>query len=473
MNNLYQLDIDTFFNRLFQQSINDLRTILEPMLRMEFNTIRKHEIAVSWLRRMQWNDLPNVLWIASWNWLKQMDFRCRAIHLNRQCYQLSQSCHSCIPIQHVKLKTTVVEFNAKQICLDRRITCLSITLRDLFPLHSLLQLELYVHCSVVILIQQLHHTSQLQVLKLHINLNVCHALDTLAVDLQSQFQGLLPNLEEFELHGGTYFGTEFAWLQYLVSLPKLRRLHFNRVSFVNMAEFLQRVNPEIQSLHIVSSKFKFAPLNWLSRLAQLQSLILNDFNLVGDGHLTPLYSLSNLRTLKLNCTTVGYWSIMSQCAFTWRLEEAELDFQIDHKSPLALQTHFQILFTQCKCLRILSLQLHFNCIIDREDILEFAAAQHAINDPSIQSMSIQQVSLYTINHQKYHIAVINNMVSYFNQCNNLHTLQVIKTWNALDLSWTQQMKNCFYTYSRLEQLGGIFQNTQSRQHFFALLSSMK
>ena len=93
MNSISELTSEAFTRQLFQQHPVEIFHLLydEILVQINADSNVRERIALKWKTRMNWNRLPNDLWMKCLEWLTQYEYRCKAIHINQQCLRLARS----------------------------------------------------------------------------------------------------------------------------------------------------------------------------------------------------------------------------------------------------------------------------------------------------------------------------------------------------------------------------------------------
>lgn len=490
-------------NRLIDQWGHELSSLL-------FNTLslpRDSDVGRDFIRlcnrRLQWNQLPDDLWLSISHCSTQHEFWCRLSHLNRQCASLVRRCtqasvphKTCLHLNPSAVDTleTLLRFPGRleslilghprvttnQYSISARATELERCFAHLQHFES--PAPSWPYSAAYLALWSC--MPQLRVLKLTIQPNTREGFEDLK-DEGGMYLHALKHLEELHICGSDMArGPYDDWLIEWVSLPQLRALHIHLHMFPHQYLTLAAINPRIHTLNVSTPMYDdneaLAELN-LQRFTELRSLRLPSLRetlLTSEIHRD---SLRQLDTLVIpNKYPRDYWMYAEQCEFTSRLRHLHLEVGCTPERMGDVRARLGQLIQLC--FRLDTLELHFwrRRVDDDSSAPVEKEKDEVLNVPwkdgpqtSLVSSRLRHVSIMDHYYAGLPPQVVRDMVLLFQPCANLEEYyirgfkkEMIVPW------WTAAMTRCFLAHNRSEK-GGVFEDSRARRRFFELVHHCK
>lgn len=467
------MDREMFCNTLFNSDQYELRKILYNVVRYRLNDTLIQEIGELWQRRLLWNSLPNDLWLTCWNYLSQRDYRCAATHLNRHCFNLSQSAKTCIPKTSVILTLACDEQTTHRILFSLKspITCL--TLADLLVLSPLQndemkfrQLVRNIECLYLtgttiwnpnVLIARFSHMIHLRVLHFTVFPTLLRHLDD--PSNAESVRNSLSCLQELQIHGERFsYNNTFDWVYLLTSLPTLQVIKLYTPVFVDTSRLLNNINSGLLELDVRNRVMFGQCVQELLRFPLLQVLNVNSTTgfdrMLFLPHLTHMHHLRRL-VIGGDCHEKELRQLLALSNIKSQLQELRLNVSYRNEDSNTTILLWQLI-NECEQLRI----LHVHCMTNHHED-KFPACIDFDNLMSIRNNALLEDVHIDVNSSLQ--CKPDRLVMLFKDCSRLHTIKIKPTTDW----WRDSFDDCF-AYVRYER-GGTFHTTSARQRFFQLL----
>lgn len=362
------LDKATFIQRLFAQSNVEIQQLLYDTVN-DWSDTQRHKIAQHWSTRLKWNQLPDVLWCASWNWLTQYEYRCCAIVLNRQTFRISNEC-VCLPRTSIVLKNPLVlqtqsllltfdsitslEIDNINVFLNLEQSCIHPQIPAVVRHVEKLSLTGPTRTSVALLVELLQLMPRLK--SVRINGHITSFGQSLVAARIFALSNAVVNLQELCITDRLDFVPHWCWIESWLSSGYLRRLHINNCNVTvnfSLEKICKTTIKELVFEQCLSAELLLY-VDQCINLEVYEVILPGRYGKASDS-LSQLKNLKYLRRLRLNNFIRLDISTLCHSAFTQSLQELHLDSVMNQGSDRIAPDDINTILISCMQLRSLSL----------------------------------------------------------------------------------------------------------------------
>lgn len=290
------MNVEALTTSILNQKPNDLQYILYDYLYAQVSESPQLSVYLQQrlFARQRWStDLPDELWHMCWNWLTQNEYRCKAIHLNRQCQRIHTkliSVHKQNVILPVRFATVLLN-PTMQCALIQELTLKAIlqaTTRDENQSTWCINVHLPKVKSLRLIDMHLKHDtdSVLTMLRdictpqlLHLKIVWIGNLNTFHYNPPAGFQPDLSRLQSVELHYQKLMDSSWARLM-LLNCVKFRLFHCQIIDtfFDQLNTLVEEVSIHSCTLIPLYARFnnalhwkKLSCINWMNTSIRYQT----------------------------------------------------------------------------------------------------------------------------------------------------------------------------------------------------------
>lgn len=464
-------------------SNSTIHEVLYDLISTHLSSEQLQQLIIQTQRCMQWNYLPNDLWLLCWNYTTQMEYRCGAIHLNRQCWKLSQDqARYCRARTHVTLNEHVKTPERILFNLQQPIVSLSVTAACLLKHQPLPHVQsLHIISGVLpiqILARLFKHLSKLRQLSWFVDVHQ---------DLTKEVSESLVHLQELELQGLNQNRLRDRWIYTL--LPFLLNLQILRLNHLwhSDLQVLQGVTIHLRELYLNECTLQSIndSSHILRRFPNLQVLELYNVRslhwhqpvpcLQAQNVLNAIMEFHTLHRLKLS-----YWTLndlqqfATPSSLTRSLQTLYITIQLDLQTPVSYSSLYSalvVLINTCTQLHTFHLGLpDHTCALQ---ITETPPLIICNNHPFL-------AQVHLIFGTRIMKQINAHFIWMFASCSNLQQLEIqFESEEELlrPCWWNKEIQDCFIAKRQAmdenDVYGGVFINDTSRVQYFDLLKHVQ